>query len=126
MTDKLKQIKELLAKHDVANLIVGQKAFMCGHPTSYGMTLAKESRAALLSAIAELEAKWVPVSEGLPEALAPVLATIKKGEKTAVIEADWTGSFGWYFDVHEAIDKGVEHGTVIAWQPMPEPYRGNE
>ena len=52
--------------------------------------------------------EWVPVSERLPEALQSVLVTSKGGRVyiSYIAHGDW--EYG---------------GEVIAWQPLPEPYR---
>jgi len=55
---------------------------------------------------------WIPVSERLPDAYQLVLATYEdKRIEIAFIHLGgvWSGYF-W--------------GEVIAWRPMPEPYKG--
>lgn len=65
---------------------------------------------------AEPERKWIPVIEALPEVGQRVLITHKGGV-----------SFGWhngrYFErgaptYHRKLE------TVVAWMPLPEPWRG--
>ena len=61
---------------------------------------------------------WIPVSERLPKALAYVLVTIKYkdnslGVRRAARVANCT--FKWLLDDSKA--------EVIAWQPLPEPYK---
>lgn len=67
-----------------------------------------------------MENKWIPVTEGLPEAEEIVLVTDgrKTGQRIVVKafryldgdESKWHGPIG----MHE----------VIAWMPLPEPYDG--
>ena len=78
--------------------------------------------------IAELERKlaeheWIPVSERLPKARESVILSTK----------EWTGE-GCYWETtkHHVIWKGYRWNTtywddeVIAWKPLPEPYKGGE
>ena len=65
---------------------------------------------------AEPEPKWIPVTEGLPEDGERVLITHRGGV-----------SFGWYNGVYWERGASTYHRplqTVIAWMPLPEPYRG--
>lgn len=55
-----------------------------------------------------LKGEWIPISERLPEALQSVLVTSKSGRvyTSYIAHGDW--EYG---------------GEVIAWQPLPEPYK---
>lgn len=57
-------------------------------------------------------AKWIPCSERMPEAGKYVLRTIRK--------------FGWHGEEYWSVDIGpynTNDGSIIAWMPLPEPYR---
>lgn len=65
--------------------------------------------------------KWIPVSEKLPENKTYVLTTIKVPNRIAHTRSGWYE--GGFFhndngDVWRAIDM-----EVIAWMPLPEPYK---
>lgn len=66
-----------------------------------------------------LSTQWIPVSERLPESVAPVLVTLKHANDdlevtTAEYWADGKGDdFGW----------GTLADKVVAWMPLPEPYK---
>ena len=65
---------------------------------------------------------WIPCSERLPKYNTPVLLALKQigKERTIVIGERRTRKSGWYFVDIAAYDP--EH-KVIAWMPLPEPYR---
>ena len=60
---------------------------------------------------------WVPVEERLPEDAEDVIATTENGEEITL---------AWYCgeDWRSAIDG--DSINVIAWMPLPEPYREDE
>ena len=67
--------------------------------------------------------QWIPCSEGLPKARRSVILSTK----------DWSGE-GCYWETteHHVIWKGYRWNAtywddeVIAWMPLPEPYKGEE
>lgn len=71
---------------------------------------------------AQPEQQWTPCSERLPKYNTPVLLALKQigKERTIVIGERRTRKSGWYFVDIAAYDP--EH-KVIAWMPLPEPYR---
>lgn len=59
--------------------------------------------------------QWIPCSERQPEAGKYVLRTIRK--------------FGWHGEEYWSVDIGpynTNDGSIIAWMPRPEPYKGEE
>ena len=61
---------------------------------------------------------WIPVEEKLPEDEAMMLVTCQTKAGRLSVNRAWYGEGTW-------------HGTgtisgVIAWRPLPEPYRGEE
>ena len=95
--------------------------------------------------------KWTPIEKGLPKTGDPVLATCKSNHGEYVCKAAWiecltleTGSWdserseyneeddeyyaaeGWYEYISNWYDYqyiGIDD-EVIAWMPLPEPYKG--
>ena len=66
----------------------------------------------------EPEQKWIPVAERLP----------KDGERVLITHRDGV-SFGWYNGSYWERGAPTNHRpleTVIAWMPLPEPYRGDQ
>ena len=68
------------------------------------------------------ESRWIPCSEKLPEVNIPVLAQwgiYYSGENR--IEILCLNDLGrWHGDL------GEPNGKVIAWMPLPEPYKQND
>ena len=97
-----------------------------------------------LSTIDALEAqskkgKWIPVSERLPEVDGRYFTTVKgidvnyfeirsfANSLYKIDKFDFSGKegHGWYFyDYDYGIHGYIEETNVIAWMPIPEPYKG--
>ena len=67
------------------------------------------------------EPQWIPVSKKLPNKNDYVIVTTKS---CVVIEAQFevwnSGAKEWWIDN----DNSFEFDDVVAWMPMPQPYRG--
>lgn len=68
------------------------------------------------------EASWIPCSERLPEEETDVLVcnadgeiNISRGSYSTEMQNDWI----WY-------TTGWRFGEVVAWMPLPEPYKENK
>ena len=59
--------------------------------------------------------KWIPCSERLPEKNDEVLVTGKVDNALYVDIDEWTGAGFW-----------INANGVIAWMPLPEPYKEEE
>lgn len=65
--------------------------------------------------ISEIKGKWIPVSEGLPEGADYCLCCDKDGHMAIGRMSNWS-SYWCFDDDNTDID-------VIAWMPLPEPYK---
>jgi len=71
--------------------------------------------------------QWIPCSERLPDIMVLVLITMKRGKGynqepfQSVGYLDANGYTWWC-----AHDGTCTNQTVLAWMPLPEPYKGGE
>ena len=59
-----------------------------------------------------IEDDWIPVRKMLPKILEPVQVTVK-AENNYMVAHDWVYEDG----------KWTHYRDVVAWKPLPEPYR---
>ena len=69
------------------------------------------------------EPRWIPVSERLPEENRTVIASTEYG---VYPETQYTKEYGWEWAYESGADYWRELEGVIAWMPLPEPYKGEE
>lgn len=63
---------------------------------------------------------WIPVSERLPEEDKTVIASTKYG---VYPETKYTKEYGWEWAYESGTDYWRELEDVMAWMPLPEPYK---
>lgn len=68
----------------------------------------------------EQEPKWIPVSERLPEENGQYLVTVKN---LTGYEQLYNNVFECEFFEKDWIFKGWKDNKVIAWMPLPQPYK---
>ena len=67
----------------------------------------------------EYNGGWIPCSERLPEPIRPVLVTLRNW-----MNDKYFVRVGRFHTDHWKTDEGiVENSVVIAWQPLPEPFK---
>lgn len=68
------------------------------------------------------ESRWIPVSERMPELDTPVLAQWRRyySDENNIDILYLNGLGEWYADL------GMPNGKIIAWMPLPEPYKEGE
>ena len=71
----------------------------------------------ILEEVKELMRSWIPCSEKLPEKEELVLVTVWNDVVIA-----WRNRYGGW----ESVEDMYEKGDVIAWMPLPKPYKGGE
>ena len=65
----------------------------------------------------EYNGGWIPCSERLPEECTEVLVSAKEIDGSFYTRTSWVQDGVW------VIKKTPLQPTVIAWQPLPEPYK---
>ena len=63
---------------------------------------------------------WIPCNERLPEECIEVLVSIKEIDDSFYTSTSWVQDGVW------VIKKTPLQPTVIAWQPLPEPYKESD
>lgn len=59
--------------------------------------------------------KWIPCSERLPMTKDDYIITVKDKSLTWTDYVEWSADYHWW---------GYDDDMVIAWMPLPEPYKG--
>ena len=76
---------------------------------------------ALFDILNSSEKQWTPCSERLPEVNREILIT----EKGGFIRHCEYANYG-DFQEFQTVEEGMTVDDVIAWMPLPEPYKGEE
>ena len=100
-------------------LSIGEDGIAREYGDTYDITIHCESREEQKEAIKSLESKphWIPCSERLPEAGKKVICQCQ-AEIIKLLELDSDR------DWQEDADHIYMNEFVIAWMPLPEPYKG--
>ena len=61
--------------------------------------------------------RWIPCSERLPTTKDDYIITVKDKSLTWTDYVEWSADYHWW---------GYDDDMVIAWMPLPEPYKGEE
>ena len=59
--------------------------------------------------------QWIPCSERLPYTKDDYIITVKDKSLTWTDYVEWSADYHWW---------GYDDDMVIAWMPLPEPYKG--
>ena len=107
--------KEKLIKADIASIENRVRhAFNQGYDLGFkdGKEKAKPQ---------EQEPRWIPISERLPKEYEPVILSTDEEE---VFIARYLGKMDDGTDCFDDEDGMMWEGDVIAWMPLPKPYKG--
>lgn len=72
------------------------------------------------------QSRWIPVEERLPEEKESVLVQWEKYDRHLNVTLTYLDVM-WLDNAEEQVFEtinGVPNGKVIAWRPLPEPYKG--
>lgn len=78
-----------------------------------------EGAVATSKPLSENKGEWIPVSERLPEIHQYVLLSLRSLD----VEVGFRAETEPYFYCHGADGCYIEPQNVLAWQPLPEPYK---
>lgn len=107
-------MKKEVARREIESL----DYYLQNHTDDY----SEESHTAMMmaiSALSENKGEWIPVTERIPENSDSVLATTRWGELTIAEKLD-IGPDCWF--IYEG-NANAHTEDIVAWQPLPEPYR---
>ena len=93
-----------------------------GRMADHGVPDFGEKYKALGMAIEALQDDWIPVSERVPEKSGYYIVSLNDA-------VDSYASFGngkWYYVAFDLVLKEYREHEVIAWKPLPEPYKGGD
>ena len=71
---------------------------------------------------AQPEQRWIPCSERLPEDNSDILVTYVEKDEKRIAPVNY--GCGTWFDC--LFDKVLDQVGVLAWMPLPEPYKDGE
>ena len=120
-------IKELCKKH--INCAVCPYLPICGdRPDNYNLGEDLEVTNAIIKTAKALEqqpktARWIPVSERLPDEFIDVLCSTDSEE---IFIATYLGKMNDGTDCFDDHDGMMWEGDVIAWMPLPKSYEPQE
>ena len=113
----LKEIKEV------------EKKFVVGHEVLFALGatgIATEIEKIIRSHMNDEDNNgWIPVEDGLPEEKEGAIRTFKQLMKSLYLVTDGRGVIIALFDDGHFIDVDdyIPYEKVIAWRPLPEPYK---
>ena len=102
--------------------VLRQLLAMCDFVDQYGDSIdADPYFDAVETVIKSLnKTRWIPVSERLPSGQENVIVTIYDDHGDTPWEYTTNA---WHIDGVWIADNDIVYGSVLAWMPLPEPYR---
>ena len=86
---------------------------------------------------AQQEQQWIPVTERLPEedlftgggkqfSNSVLMTVYDKNDEDTIVDYGHTTDGEWYSDTADEFIESIADWKVIAWMPLPEPYKEEE
>lgn len=120
------KILERLEKYEYNDLIEHNseqcehcKSIDCGIGMDCTICVMDKAKEIVQEVEEEYNNGWIPCSERLPEECIEVLVSVQEIDGSTYTITSWIQDAIW------VIKKTPLHPTVIAWQPLPEPYQQN-
>ena len=88
--------------------------------TMYADVMLDKAKQIVQGVAEEYKDGWIPCSERLPEECIEVLVSVKEIDGSFYTRTSWVQDGSW------VIKKTPLQPTVIAWQPLPEPFKESD
>lgn len=112
---------------DAMELVQNEDGTFSAYDDTYDIVIHCDTEEEQKKVIEQLSTDWIPVSERLPESTLPVLCRVKSTTisctETYIIGSCCNGCWFFQNDTVGTHSFPLSEYKVLAWRPLPEPYK---